>query len=231
MYAALNALDAAVDTLLAADATAMTTKKQISVLRRIEAVSNRLPAIGHQLLTALRDEATPAELGDTLQLSLANALRISPAAAKRRVADSQELGPRRTLGGERLEPWLPATAAAQAAGHLGSEHVKVLRDFFAQLPNHVDAPTRAHAERDLVEYAKGLRPDELKKLAQRLDLLLNPDGNFSDTDRARQRGVTLGTQHADGMSALRGQITPELRATLEARVREVGRPGDVQSRR
>jgi hypothetical protein len=34
VYAALNALDAAVDTLLGADPTAMTTKQQIAVLRR-----------------------------------------------------------------------------------------------------------------------------------------------------------------------------------------------------
>ena len=225
VYAALNALDAAVDTLLATDANAMNTKKQIFVLRRIEAVSNRLPAVGNQLLTALREEATPAELGDTVARSLANALRISPAAANRRIADAQELGPRRTLSGERLQPWLPATAAAQRDGRIGNEHVKVLRDFFAQLPNHVDAPTRAHAERELVQFAKGLRPDELKKLAQRMDLVLNPDGNFSDVDRARKRGVTLGPQHRDGMSSLRGQVTPELRATLEALFGKLAAPG------
>jgi hypothetical protein len=225
VYAALNALDAAVDTLLAADANAMTTKEQIWVLRRVEAVSNRLPVIGHQVLTALREGSIPADLGDTVQQTLANVLRISPSTAQRRIADSQELGPRRTLSGEPLEPWLPATAAAQRAGCIGDEHVKVIRDFFKQLPNHVDAPTRSDAERNLVQHAKGLRPDELKKLAQHLDLLLNPDGNFSDIDRARKRGVTLGPQSRDGMSSIRGHITPECRATLEAVFSKWAKPG------
>jgi hypothetical protein len=225
VYAALKALDAAVDTLLGADVTAMITKQQIGVLRRVEAVRRRLPAVGHQLLAALGQGATPAELGDTLQRTLANALRISPDAARRRVADAQELGPRRTLGGEPLEPWLPATAAAQHAGRIGDEHVKVIRDFFDKLPDHVDAPTRARAERDLVQFAHGLRPDELGQLAKRMDLLYNPDGNFSDADRARRRGVTLGRQGRDGMSPIRGNVTPEFRATMEAVLSTWAKPG------
>ncbi|WP_155766883.1 HNH endonuclease signature motif containing protein, partial [Mycobacterium intracellulare] len=54
---------------------------------------------------------------------------------------------------------------------------------------------------------------------------LNPDGTFTDEDRARSRGVTLGNQQADGMSQLRGVITPELRATIEAVEAKLGAPG------
>ncbi|MCA2246167.1 DUF222 domain-containing protein, partial [Mycobacterium sp. WUMAC-067] len=44
-------------------------------------------------------------------------------------------------------------------------------------------------------------------------------------DRARSRGVTLGRQRPDGMSELRGLITPELRATVEAVEAKLGAPG------
>ncbi|EUA54694.1 hypothetical protein I553_1335 [Mycobacterium xenopi 4042] len=35
--------------------------------------------------------------------------------------------------------------------------------------------------------AAELRPDQLEKVANRCAVLINPDGKFSDTDRARQR--------------------------------------------
>src|SRR5271157_3623675 len=54
---------------------------------------------------------------------------------------------------------------------------------------------------------------------------LNPDGHFTDEDRARRRGVTLGKQEDDGMSALRGWLTPEARATLEAVLGKLAAPG------
>ncbi|MCA2266859.1 DUF222 domain-containing protein, partial [Mycobacterium marseillense] len=68
-------------------------------------------------------------------------------------------------------------------------------------------------------------PEHLKELARALTNTLNPDGIFTDEDRARQRGLILGNQQPDGMSALRGLITPELRATLEAVEAKLGAPG------
>ncbi|WP_155770899.1 HNH endonuclease signature motif containing protein, partial [Mycobacterium colombiense] len=62
-------------------------------------------------------------------------------------------------------------------------------------------------------------------LANALADCLNPDGTFTDEDRARQRGLTLGHQQADGMSALRGWLTPEARATLEAVLAKLAAPG------
>ncbi|WP_459954735.1 DUF222 domain-containing protein, partial [Mycobacterium avium] len=40
-----------------------------------------------------------------------------------------------------------------------------------------------------------------------------------------RRSLTLGNQHADGMSELRGLLTPELRATLEAVLAKLAAPG------
>ncbi len=62
-------------------------------------------------------------------------------------------------------------------------------------------------------------------LADRLADCLNPDGSYSDDDRARRRGLTLGQQQADGMSALTGWLTPEARATLEAVLAKLAAPG------
>jgi hypothetical protein len=65
---------------------------------------------------------------------LADRLRITKAEAGRRVAKAADLGGRRALTGEPLEPRLPATAAAQRLGEIGDGHVKIIRGFFPTCP-------------------------------------------------------------------------------------------------
>jgi|694.fasta_scaffold41504_2 hypothetical protein len=78
----------------------------------------------------------------------------------------------------------------------------------------------------LAEQAAVLRPDQLEKLAAQLALRLNPDGDFSDADRARKRGFTWsGGQGPDGMSVARLVATPELRAMLGAWAAKFAAPG------
>ena len=69
------------------------------------------------------------------------------------------------------------------------------------------------------------RPDELSKLADKLTDCLNPDGDFSDTDRARRRGIIIGNQGSDGMSPISGYLTPEARATFDAVLAKLAAPG------
>ena len=69
------------------------------------------------------------------------------------------------------------------------------------------------------------RPETLSKIADRLAGYLNPDGEFTDVDRARRRGLTLGKQDIDGMSRLSGWLTPETRATVEAVLAKLAAPG------
>jgi hypothetical protein len=133
---------------------------------------------------------------------------ISRAEASRRIRETTDLGERCGLTGEPLAPVLAATAAGQRAGKLGAGHVAVIRRFYHQLPGWVDDETREHAEAHLARLGSKFRPDQLGGLADKLADCLNPDGTYSDEDRARRRSLTLGKQEADGMSALR--------ATLEA---------------
>jgi hypothetical protein len=65
----------------------------------------------------------------------------------------------------------------------------------------------------------------LAKYAQRIMDWLNPDGELSDQERARKRGITLGKQEFDGMSRLSGYITPEARATFEPVLAKLAAPG------
>jgi Domain of unknown function (DUF222) len=223
--AAFDALDAAVDGVLDLSFDALSTPERFALLGRCERVRRRLPAIEHDMINQLARQATPEELGGRLSHALAERTLISRAAAARRIREAADLGQRHGLTGEPLPAALAATAAGQRAGRLGTEHVAVIRRFSHQLPGWVDGPTRQHAEAHLARLGAQFRPDQLAGLADKLADCLNPDGTYTDDDRARRRGLTLGNQEADGMSALRGWLTPELRATLEAVLAKLAAPG------
>ncbi|MDM4139432.1 MULTISPECIES: HNH endonuclease signature motif containing protein [Mycobacterium] len=204
---------------------ALTTPERLGLLGTLEREVRRMQALGHQLINQIGQQADPAELGGKLSWALADRLHITRAEASRRIAEAAELGPRRALTGEPLAPLLPATAAAQRTGAIGADHVAVIRRFFHQLPEAVDLDTSTHAEQQLATKATQFRPDQLATLARRLMDCLNPDGTYTDTDRARLRALMLGHQQTDGMSRLSGWLTPEARATLEAVLAKLAAPG------
>ncbi len=219
---ALDALDAAVELLGAADIDELPAPERFAAIERLENALRRQVAVSHAHITHLeRYEGCPP-----VEIVLADVLRISRTAARRRVRDAEQLSPRNALTGERLQPLLPATAKAWDAGLLDGEHVKVIQRFFRELPGHVGPVEVERAERALAEHAQNLRPDQLEKVAHRLSIHLNPDGRFSDEDRARKRGFSwCGGQRADGMSVGRLVATPELRAMLEALFAKNASPG------
>ena len=203
----------------------LTTPERLALLERLERETRRLRAPGHELINQLAEQAGPQELSGPLPHALADRLRITRGEARRRVAGAADLGPRRALTGAVLAPLLTATAAAQRDGTIDPAHVAVIRRFFNQLPEAVDLDTRACAEAQLAELATQFRPDHLADVACQLADYLNPDGIFADEDRARRRGLTLGMQGPDGMSQLRGWLTPEARATVEAVLAKTAAPG------
>ncbi|ORB83413.1 hypothetical protein B1987_05765 [Mycobacterium kansasii] len=225
VVAVLDRLDADVDELIEMSFDALTTPERLRVLERLERVARRLPVAEHALINQIVEQASEEELGRRLPAALATRLRITRAEASRRVAEAAELGDRRALTGEPLAPQLSATAAAQRDGHIGAAQVRVIRDFFRHLPVEVDLETREKAEAHLARLATQYRPDQLAKLAQRLMDCLNPDGTFTDEDRARRRGLTVGKQGLDGMSRISGYLTPEARATLDAVLAKLAAPG------
>jgi hypothetical protein len=204
---------------------ALTTPECLAMLERLERETRRLPVPGHALINQLSRQASESELGGKLGHALANRLRITRGEAGRRIREAEDLGPRRSITGEPLPPRLEATAAAQRAGEIGAGHVGVIRKFMEHLPCWVDGATQEKAEGKLARHGAQFRPDQLAKLADRLADCLNPDGNFTDEDRARRRGLILGKQDVDGMSRLTGWLTPEARAGLEAMLARLAAPG------
>ncbi|ODR18639.1 DUF222 domain-containing protein, partial [Mycobacterium gordonae] len=222
---AFDASDDAQDRLCALTFAAMTTPELMRLLEREERRERRERSVRHALINQLATQATEEELGGTLPAALADRLRITKVEANRRIAEAEDLGERRALTGEPLAPLLTATAAAQRQGLIGDGHVTVIRNFLAHLPSSIDVSTWEAAEKDLAGKACDFRPDQVATYARELMALLHPDGDYTEDERARKRGLTLGAQQYDGMSRISGLITPELRALLEAAWAKLGAPG------
>jgi hypothetical protein len=220
-----DALRADLDRLCKLSFDVFTTPERLRALERLECAARRLRVPQHTLINQLDAQASEEELGGKLRSALADRLRITKAEAGRRIDEAADLGERRALTGESLAPQLTATATAQREGLIGDGHVRLIRSFLAHLPAEVDLPTREAAEADLARKASEYRPDELAKYAQRIMDWLNPDGEFSDQERARKRGLTIGKQEFDGMSRINGMVTPELRAAIEAMLAKLAAPG------
>ena len=222
----LGELDALFDKLAAVDIDTLTHPELLAVLDRLETHRRRQPAVEHRLIARLAAEARPTELGGkNLAEVLSARLRISSAQAHRRIDEADDLVPRTALSGQPLPPRLLCTAAAQAAGQIGAEQVRIIRRFFTELPDSVDHPTREAAEADLVQVAVGHGPAGLRQAADRLLALLHPDGDYSDAERAHRRHLILEKQGADGMSRISGLLDPEARATLDAVLAKLAAPG------
>ncbi|GAS96950.1 protein of unknown function [Mycolicibacterium canariasense] len=223
----MAALRAAYEALAACELQALTRAELLTLMDEYEALTCRLPAQSHRMLAQLQADGTPQQLGaKSWNALLRIRWRLSTAEAGRRLAETADLAPRRSLTGEPLRPALAAVAAAQAAGLINGGHVDVLRDVIDRLPGFVDTTTREQFEIDLVRIATGVGPKELKDTAELRLFLLDQDGPVpEDAERERKRGLTMGKQGRDAMTPASANFTPEATAVFEVLFARFAAPG------
>lgn len=199
----------------------------IGLLGELTSVMWSVPAIEHRALARLTGETEPARLGEaSWPKVLTTALRVSTKDARRRLAEAKSLGPRQAMTGEPLAPLWEATAAAQAEGLLGPEHVAVIAKFHKDLPGWVDVGTREAVDTQLADLGAGLGPEALGKVAHRLAAMIDQDGpEPCEKERARTRGICLGPQHTDGSRSIPGRLDAEASAYWEAILAKEAAPG------
>jgi hypothetical protein len=221
---AFDALAAAVATIGGLKLDNYAPGVRLHALEQLETARRQQAVLGHDLIGGLAKE-DPADVGGPIHKVIADWLRISPAEARRRMRDAEQLAPQMTITGETLPPELPATAQAWRNGMLDQQHLRVIQMFVRDLPVDTSVDTVERAERFLAQQAATLRPDQLEKVANRCAVMINPDGKFSDMDRARHRGFTWSSQRSDGMSVGKLTASPELRANLDAWLARFAAPG------
>ena len=225
----LDLIDAAQARLRSADTDLVGNGFRVEVAQRLETQDRVNRGLSYRMFGEIADPldgpddpALPGEvaMGDLLR----SKLRITAGEIKRRFRVAARIRPRRSLTGPALEPELPELATAVEEGEVGEDHIAAVCKALDVLPAAVSPADYAAAQHTLVTHAKRQDAKFVAAIGNRIFDCLNPDGNFSDEDRARRRGLVLGAQGVDGMSRLTGWLDPEARAYLEALTAAV-RPG------
>ncbi|MGH3696011.1 MAG: DUF222 domain-containing protein [Pseudonocardiaceae bacterium] len=126
----------------------------VRALRRIEELSRRTHSVLLDVVAEAEARGIAGRTGfGTTPRMLSAMLRISAAEARTRVEHAALVGSRRAMTGQVLEPTLPATAAALAAGQIGTGQLKVITETIilmpASMPASMPEPLRERLEADL----------------------------------------------------------------------------------
>jgi hypothetical protein len=222
--AALDAIDAAHDVLRGTSSDLVSNNFRVDVAERLETQDRVNRGLMYRFFGEIADPPDGSESVPIVRGMLWARLRVTPKEITRRFKLAARIRPRRSLTGQPIAPELPELANAVHAGTVGEDHIRAVCRALDVLPNCVSPADVADAERALVWHATKVDSGVVTKLGQRIADYLNPDGTFTDEDRARRRGLRLGPQGPDGMSRLEGLLDPEARAYFEA-IDAAVRPG------
>jgi len=200
-------------------------KQIVPALRDIETHLRQTHSLMLELVAEAESRRIAAQVGfgNTARL-LAGTLQLSAAEARQRVEHASMVGTRRTLTGQTLPPRLPVTAAALAAGGIGTGQLRVISETIAALPTSVPEPAREQAEATLAGYARDFDPRRLRLIAERLLTTLDPDGPEPADDAPATnptRGELWLRNRRDGRLALEGWLDPEHGSLLRALIEQL----------
>ena len=222
--AALDAIDAAHAVLRETGSDVVGNGFRVEVAERLETQDRTNRGLMYRFFAEIAEPPDGSECIPAVRDMLWARLRVTPSEIVRRFKLAARIRPRRSLTGPPVQPELPELAAAVQAGALGEDHIRAVCQGVDVLPASVSPADVAEAERTLVRHARKLDAGVVTRLGHRIADYLNPDGLFTDDDRARRRGLRLGPQGPDGMSRLSGLLDPEARAYFEA-IEAAVRPG------
>jgi hypothetical protein len=181
------------------DAAGLGDAELLAVTGAVEVEKRRLAVLDHRLVGEIDARGLGHGRGcaDTKTL-LMRLLRVDAGQARARVRAARDLGPRRSLSGQPLEPLFPLVAAAIGEGSISPAAARVIRAGIDALPAEVQCERGAQIEASLVEHARRFAPADVGKICRRLVDTYDQDGRLAcDEDRARRRRLEV-HQHGDG---------------------------------
>lgn len=220
---ATDALHTAVTDLQELSLTALSDDDVTAVMRDVERCARMLTVVQHRRLVEAGERSLPARSGaKSLKKFLMQTLRLAGADAGARVHQAAGVATFHDMAGEPVTPRLPHTAQTLAS----ADHARGIATVMNRVPRDAPAEDRDAAEEILSDFARTGSPDDIGPVGDRVLAHLDPDGRrTTDIDRARMRSITIGRQQSNGMSPIRGDIDPVLRALLDPLLAKYAQPG------
>lgn len=197
----------------------------LDLLRLAEQARRQLEHLDHLLIAEVEARNVPARyvLRGTSYF-LAGLLNLSPAESSQRTRRARELAPRLALTGDRLEPRLPATAAARADGAITAQHADVIAHAIDKVRSSLSVTETSDAEFFLVEQARLFDAKVLSGIARRLVDTLCPDGRLADEREQQRRRRLTCLPNGDGMYRINGDLDSETAALALTVLHSLGAP-------
>lgn len=116
--------------------------------------------------------------------------------------------PKLALSGEELPAKHPHVADALASGRIGVTVADDISKMLDAVELRASRQAIDEAEKQLVELAPGLTPDQVRKLIMRAEAHLDPDGLEPAEDRLREERFLVVREERDGSISLKGSLDP-----------------------
>lgn len=180
----------------------------LAAARAVERLARRIYAVQ----VAVVGEIDLARLAQThgqtsTAVLLRNALSIGPGDAAIRVRTARQILPQNAISGGEIPPQLPELGHYLHTGNLGAEQSAIIVKTMSKIPTEVPADIRKDAEHTLIVHARTMDPVDLNKVAARLLLTLDPNGDFEPTDPADRTELALGTRDVrTGLTPIKGNL-------------------------
>ena len=206
-------LCADVTELMAIPLSPLSETELLDLLRLAEQARRQLEHLDQLLIAEVEARNVPARhvLRGTSYF-LAGLLNLSPAESSLRTRRARALAPRLSLTGDLLEPLLPATADARAAGAITAQHADVIANAIDKVRGSLSAAEVSDAESFLVEQAQIFDARVLSGIARRLIDTLCPDGRLADEREQQRRRRLTCLPSGDGMYRINGDLDSETAA-------------------
>ncbi len=226
MLAQGDAALAVVSSLAAADLSVLDESQLLSLIRTMERVRRTAESFDNLAIPEVEARGIPARyvLRGTSQF-VAGLLNLAPAESSIRVRHARELGVRVQLSGERLEPLLPALAAARTGGSVSAKQADVIIRCLGKLrAGSLAVDELAKAEAFLVEQAELFDATTLAGIAKQLLDTLLPDGTLADEQWQQRHRFLSCVPNGEGMHRLTADLDSETAALAHAVLHSLAAP-------
>lgn len=193
----------------------------------IDAMKRQLDAVHIDIAACIASESRP-ELGAaglakqhghrSAAKLIASTTGMSLSEASRLIKVGESTAPRADLVGTPLPARYPLIREALLSGRLGVQAAALIIALLERCRIAVGAQKIAEAEKTLVDAASDLALDDVRKIVDRAEGWLDPDGSEPrDDERRSRRSLTIFER--DGMVHLNGRFHPEAAAPIVAAIR------------
>ncbi|OAN33421.1 HNH endonuclease signature motif containing protein [Microbacterium sp. H83] len=209
------------------DARGLSREDLLAANAAIDALKRQLDAVHTQVAAGIAHESR-AELGAgglakeqgyrSAAALLAATTGMSRGDASRLIRVGEATAPRTDLLGSPLPSRYPAVQKALQSGTLGVAAAALIIALLERCRVKIGAERTAEAEASLVRSSIGLPLDDVRKVVDRAEAWIDPDGTEPrDDERRSRRSLTLFER--DGMVHLNGRFDVESAAPIVAAIR------------